>query len=121
MNIKPGNNLSAGLEPGSGQFFIYAFLAVIALALLYTAWRLLFKSKPRQVKPFLFLTASFGLHIPAFYHLLRCVTSNFGSGWMGLTEEMRSEAFGFAGLFWAAAVLCLLWAVKALASGRNGE
>ncbi len=113
-----GTNLSHGFEPGSGPFFLYAFLTVIVLALLCTAWWLLVKSKPRQIKAFVLLTASFGLHIPAFYHLLRCVTENFGGGWQ-IWPEWRSEAFGVAGLFWAAAIFCLLWAVKTLASGRN--
>lgn len=114
-----GTNLSHGFEPGSGPFFLYAFLTVMLAALLYTAYRLLVKSKPRQVKAFVLLTASFGLHIPAFYHLLRCVTENFGGGWQ-IWPEWRSEAFGTAGLFWAAAMFCLLWAVKALA-GRDQD
>lgn len=117
-----GNNLNYGFEPGSGPLFLYAFLAVIVFAWFCTTYWLLFKSRPRQGKAFVLLTAAFGLHVPAFYHLLRCVTDNFGGGFMmGLSHELRSEAFGTAGLFWAAAIFCLLWAVKALASGRNEE
>lgn len=119
--MKQGDGLNTFLEPGSEQIFIYAFFAVILFVWVCTTWWLMFKSKPRQIKAFILLTGSFGLHIPAFYHLFRCVSNNFGNGWMmGLTHEMRSEAFGMAGLFWAAAMLCLLQAIKALAA-RNGE
>lgn len=120
--MNAGNNLNHGFEPGSGPFFLYAFLTVIVIAMLCTAWWLLVKSRPRQVKAFVLLTAGFGLHIPAFYHLLRCVTDNFGGGFMmGLSHELRSETFGTAGLFWAAAMLCLLWAVKVLASKSEDQ
>lgn len=110
-----GTNLNHGFEPGSGPLFLYAFLAVMAVAFVCVAWWLLVKSKPRQIKAFVLLTAGFGLHIPAFYHLLRCVTENFGGGWQ-IWPEWRSEAFGFAGLFWAAGIFFLLWAIKVLAS-----
>ena len=115
-----GTNLDYGFEPGSGALFLYAFLAVIVLAMACTVWWLLVKSKPRKIKAFVLLTASFGLHVPAFYHLLRCVTENFGGGWQ-IWPEWRSEAFGTAGLFWAAAIFFLLWAIKAVTSGQNGE
>ena len=118
-HINVGTNLSHGFEPGSGPFFLYAFLTVIVFAVICTAWWLLVKSKPRQIKPFVLLAVSFGLHIPAFYHLLRCVTENFGGGWL-IYPEWRSEAFGIAGLYWAAGILCLLWAVKSLVE-RNKD
>ena len=119
--MKKGDGLNTLLEPGSEQIFIYAFLAVIVFAWGCTMWWLLVKSKPRQGKAFVLLTGSFGLHIPAFYHLFRCVSNNFGHGWVaGLTHELRAETFGAAGLFWAAAIFCLLWAIKTLA-GRTGK
>jgi len=118
--MKVGDGLNTFLEPGSEQVFIYGFLAVILVAWLYTAYLLLIKSKPRKIEPFVLLTGGFGLHIPAFYHLFRCVSNNFGHGWMsGMEHEMRSATFGIAGLFWAAGVLCLLCALGALATGGN--
>lgn len=118
--MKIGDGLNTLLEPGSEQVFIYGFLAVIVFAWVCAAWWLLIKSKPRKIEPFVLLTLSFGLHIPAFYHLFRCVSNNFGHGWSpGLEHEIRAQTFGVAGLFWAAAVLCLLCAIKTLAEGKK--
>ena len=118
--MRIGDGLNTYLEPGSEQVFMCAFLAVILTAWIYTAYLLLIKSKPRRIAPFVFLTGAFGLHIPAFYQLFRCVSNNFGHGWMlGLEHEMRSETFGLAGLFWAAGMFCLLCAIKAFAEGSR--
>ena len=120
--MKQGDGLNTFLEPGSEQIFIYAFLALILFAWVYTASLLLVKSKPRKIEPFVFLTGAFGFHVPAFYHLFRCVSNNFGRGWLlGLEHELRSEAFGVAGLFWTAAILCLLVAISLIVSGETGK